>query len=347
MSAETPGTSSCIDTEAVLEKKDVDGQPLTKRFRARFKTPIEDATDLNYEWEYTSTDGNAVKQITRLLFTPEEEKTLKDEEWYRGEAQGKGNTEEAAKHSAMIADLWKRAEERALQGKSNPGFSLTKSGELASITFPAPGTYSVSCTIKYKRQGVDCVSRPATQKIGQTGGGLDVVVEKPAIAAALPSCDVVLKINEPTVTGLSVSLSTSLTGILDGMSGQKYRWAYTTAKDKKKSIPIPGVGGTVIYEFPETDIYKVTCDLEYMKKGLTKPCMATQASVKIVLTSATPSPGAPKADHGIVTELVGVKTGANNAIAAAKKAANAIAAKKAAFLAQAKPSGSTGKSLTS
>jgi DNA repair exonuclease SbcCD ATPase subunit len=341
MSAETPGTSTCIDTEAVLEKKDVDGQPLTKRFRAKFKTPIEDATDLNYEWEYTSTDGNAVKQITRLLFTPEEEKTLKDEEWYRGEAQGKGNTEEIGRHSAMIADLWKRAEERALQGKSTPGIALSKSGELASITFPAPGTYSVSCAIKYKRQGVECVSRPATQKVGQTGGGLDVVVEKPAIAVPLPSCDVILKINEPTVTGLSVSLSTSLTGTLDGMSGQKYRWAYTTAKDKKP-IPIPGLGGMLTYDFPETDIYKVTCDLEYMKKGLTKPCMAAQASVKVVLTSATPTPATPKVDPGVVTELVGVKTGANNAIAAAKKAANAIAAKKAALAAaQAKPSGTT------
>jgi hypothetical protein len=335
MSAETPGTSTCIDTEAMLEKKDVDGQPLTKRFRARFKTPIQDATNLDYEWEYTSADGNAVKQVERLLFTEEEEKTLKDEEWYRGEAQGKGDTEEAAKHSAMIADLWKRAKDRAVAGKSSPGFSLSKSGELASITFPAPGTYTVSCTIKYKRQGVDCVSRPATQKVGQAGGGLDVVVEKPAIAAALPSCDVDVKINEPTVSGLSVSFSTSLTGSLEGMSGQNYRWAYST-KTKRTPVPMPGTGGTISYEFPETEIYKVTCDLEYSKKGLTKPCKATQASIKVVLTSATPTPSAQKADPGVVTELVGVKTGADDAMMAAKKAeantkkaANALAAKKA------------------
>jgi hypothetical protein len=184
MSAETPGTATCIDTETLLEKKDVDGQPLTKRFRAKFKTPIQDATNLDYEWEYTPADGNPVKQVERLLFTVEEEKTLQDEEWFRGEAQGKGDTEKAAKHSAMIADLWKRAKDRAVSGKTSPGFSLSKSGELASITFPAPGTYSVSCTIKYKRQGVDCVSRPGTQKVGQAGGGgLEVVVAKPAIAA--------------------------------------------------------------------------------------------------------------------------------------------------------------------
>jgi hypothetical protein len=334
MSAEAPATGTCIDTEVILDKRDVDGQPLMKRFRAMFKTPIQDAKNLDYEWEYTPVDGNPVKQIERLLFTAEEEKILNDEEWYRGEAQGKGDAAEAAKHSAMIADLWKRAEERALKGKINPGFSLSKSGELAAITFPAPGTYTVSCTIKYKRQGVDCISRPGTQKVGQTGGGLDVVVEKPEIAAATRSCDVIVKINEPTISGLGVSFSTSLTGTLDGISQQKYKWAYTSAKNKKRQTPIPGTAGMITYTFPETETYKVTCDLEYSKEGLTQPCRATQASVKVILTSATPTAAPPTVDLPAVTELVGVKGSANNAAAAAKKIASAIAKKKATLAAK-------------
>jgi hypothetical protein len=334
MSAETPGTATCIDTETIIEKKDVEGKPLTKRFRADFKKPIQDATNLEYAWEYTSADGNPIKQVARLLFTPEEEKTLQDEEWYRGESQGKGDTEGAAKHSAMIADLWKRAEERALKGKSNPGFSLTKSGQLASITFPSPGAYTVSCTIKYKRQGIDCISEPGTQKITQQGGGLDVVIEAPTIASVAPSCDVVVEINEPTVNGLTVSFSTKLTGTLDGMSGQLYKWAYTSASDKKMQKPISGTGGTVTFDFPSTDTYKVTCDLEYSKKGINQPCRAAQASTKVVLSSATGTPVTGKAAAPAVAEIVGIKGAVSNAIASAKKAANAIAAKKAAFNAQ-------------
>lgn len=331
MSAETPGTSTCIDTETIVEKKDVEGQPLTKRFRASFKTPIQDATNLDYAWEYTAADGNPVKQMARLLFTPEEEKTLKDEEWYRGEAQEKGNTEEAARHSAMIADLWKRAEERAQKSKSNPGFSLSGSGQLASITFPAPGTYTVSCTIKYKRQGVDCVSKPGTQKIPQQGGGLDVVVESPKVAAAIPSCDVVVTINDPIIFELAATFKTKLTGTLDGISGQKYMWSYTSATDKKNAVPMPGTGGTMNYEFPKVGTYKVTCDLEYSKKGISSPCRAAQASVKLVLSSATSTPGPTKVDAPEVAEHMSTKGLVSNAIAAAKKTANAIAAKKAAF----------------
>ncbi len=331
MSAETPGTSSCIDTETIIDKKDVEGQPLMKRFRASFKTPIQDATNLEYAWDYTSTDGNPIKHVERLLFTPEEEKTLQDEEWYRGEAQGKGDTAAAAQHAAMISDLWKRAEERALKSKSNPGFSVTSSGQLASITFPAPGTYTVSCTIKYKRQGVDCISEPGTQKIAQKGGGLDVLVQAPSIAATVPSCDVTVSINDPTVNGLNVGFSTKLTGTLDGMSGQKYMWSYTSAADKKKAVPMPGNSGTITYDFPKPDTYKVTCDLEYSKKGIAQPCRATQASIKVILSSGTVPSSTAKADAPVVAELVGIKGSATNAIAAAKKAANAIAAKKAAF----------------
>ena len=334
MSAETPGTGTCIDTETIVEKKDVEGQPLMKRFRARFKTPIQDATNLDYAWEYTATDGNPIKQVARLLFTPEEEKTLQDEEWYRGESQGKGDTEGAAKHAAMIADLWKRAEERALKGKSNPGFSLTSSGQLASITFPSPGAYTVSCTIKYKRQGIDCISEPGTQKISQQGGGLEVVIEAPTVAAVAPSCDVVVVINEPTVNGLSVSFSTNLTGTLEGMSGQVYKWGYTTASDKKTQKSIPGTGGAVTYDFPSTDTYKVTCDLEYSKKGIKQPCRAAQASTKVVLSSATATPVSGKVAAPAVAEIVGIKGAVSNAVASAKKAANAIAAKKAAFNSQ-------------
>jgi hypothetical protein len=333
MSAETPGTATCIDTETIVEKKDVEGQPLTKRFRASFKTPIQDATNLDYEWEYTTADGNPIKQVARLLFTPEEEKTLKEEEWYRGEAQEMGMTEEVARHSAMIADLWKRAEERALQGKSNPGFSLTKSGQLASITFPAPGTYTVSCTIKYKRQGVDCVSKPGTQKIAQQGGGLDVVVEAPKIAAATPSCDVVVNINDPIVFELAATFKTKLTGTLDGISGQKYRWAYTSSTDKKNSVPMPGSSATMNYEFPKVGTYKVTCDLEYSKKGISSPCKAAQASVKLVLSSETSTPGTTKVDAPEVAEHMSTKGSVNNAISAATKTAKAIAAKKLALTA--------------
>ena len=331
MSAETPGTATCIDTETIIDKKDVDGQPLTKRFRASFKTPIQDATNLEYAWDYTSADGNPIKQVARLLFTPEEEKTLQDEEWYRGESQAKGDTAEVAKHSSMIADLWKRAEGRALKGKSNPGFSLTSSGQLASITFPGPGTYTVSCTIKYKRQGIDCVSKSGTQKIAQQGGGLDVVVKAAAVAAVTPSCDVTVTINPPTVNGLNVSFSTSLTGTLDGMGGQKYKWTYTPETGKKIEVAIPGDSGTVTYDFPEADTYKIKCDMEYSKKGISAPCRATQASTKVILSSASPSatPSA-KIDMPAVTELVSVKGSANNAIAAAKKAVADFKSEKAA-----------------